>query len=77
MEKEKIEIQKMLDKLNSKLTVVMPHKLYLASIDEIDYLEKNARYMTKEKFASLTHNISKDSSLSSVPLVYPPSCLNC
>ena len=70
MEKEKVEIQKMLDKLNSKLTGVMPHKLYLASIGEIDYLEKNARYMTKEKFAALTHNISKDSALSSVPLVY-------
>jgi len=59
-----------LERLNEKLTGVMPYKLYLATIDEIDYLEKNARFMTKEQFASLANNVKKDSALSSVPLVY-------
>ena len=64
------ETSVILERLNEKLTGVMPYKLYLAAIDEIDYLEKNARFMTKEQFASLTNNIKKDSALSSVPLVY-------
>ena len=59
-----------LDRLNEKLAGIMPYKLYLASLAEIDYLEKNARYMTKEQFASLANNIKKDSALSSVPLCY-------
>ncbi len=64
------EIQKILDRLNSKIGDLLPYKVYLASADEIDYLDKNARYMTKEQFGSLTANIQKDKALSSVPLVY-------
>lgn len=64
------KIQQILNRLNGKLSDLMPYKLYLASIDEIDYLDKNARYMTKEQFSALTANIAKDKALSSVPLVY-------
>ena len=64
------EISVILERLNEKLSGVMPYKLYLASLTELDYLEKNARYMTKEQFASLANNVKKDSALSSVPLVY-------
>ena len=64
------EIPEIIERLNGKLSDIMPYKLYLARIDEIDYLDKNARYMTKEQFSALTANIAKDQALSSVPLVY-------
>jgi RNA-binding protein YhbY len=64
------EIPQIIERLNGKLSGIMPYKLYLANIDEIDYLDKNARYMTKEQFGALTANIAKDKALSSVPLVY-------
>ncbi|MBN1663495.1 MAG: ParB N-terminal domain-containing protein [Deltaproteobacteria bacterium] len=64
------EIRQILEKLNGRLQGVMPYKLYLAHISEIDFLDKNARYMTKEQFSSLTANIKKDKALSSVPLVW-------
>lgn len=64
------ETSVILERLNEKLAGIMPYKLHLVALSEIDYLEKNARYMTKEQFASLTSNLKKDNALSSVPLCY-------
>lgn len=50
----------------------MPYKLAWVTVDEVDFVEKNARYMTKEQFESLVHNLKKDKCLSSVPLLYKP-----
>jgi len=64
------EIQNTLEELNSRLEGKQPYKLYMAKAEEIDFLEKNARYMTKEQFASLTNNVKKDGGLTSIPLCY-------
>lgn len=64
------EIQGTLSELNSRLEGKLPYKLYLARSEEIDFLEKNARFMTKEQFASLTHNVKADGGLTSIPLCY-------
>lgn len=64
------EIQSTLSELNSRLEGKLPYKLYLARSEEIDFLEKNARFMTKEQFASLTHNVKADGGLTSIPLCY-------
>jgi hypothetical protein len=54
------EIQGALDKLNILLQERLPYKLYMARASEVDFLEKNARYMTKEQFAALTRNVRSD-----------------
>lgn len=64
------EIQVALDELNSRLGEKLPYKLYLARSEEIDFLDKNARFMTKEQFAALTHNVKTDGGLTSIPLCY-------
>jgi hypothetical protein len=64
------EIQSSLNELNSRLEGKLPYKLYLAKAEEIDFLDKNARFMTKEQFASLTHNVKTDGGLTSIPLCY-------
>lgn len=64
------EIQIALDQLNEKLADRFPYKLYMAGKSEIDFLEKNARFMTKEQFAALTHNVKADGALTSIPLCY-------
>jgi len=64
------EIQVILDELNSRLSEKLPYKLYLAKSSEIDFLSKNARFMTKEQFESLTRNVRTDGGLTSLPLCY-------
>ena len=64
------EIQSSLSELNSRLAGKLPYKLYLAKAEEIDFLEKNARFMNKEQFSALTHNVKSDGGLTSVPLCY-------
>lgn len=64
------EISKAVEELNARLVGRLPYKLYMARAEEIDFLEKNARFMTKEQFASLTNNIKKDGGLTSIPLCY-------
>ena len=64
------EIQVALEQLNEKLSDRFPYKLHLAKVSEIDFLEKNARFMTKEQFSALTHNIKADGAMSSIPLCY-------
>lgn len=64
------EIQVALDQLNEKLSDRFPYKLCMVKASEIDYLEKNAQFMTKETFAALTHNVKADGALTSIPLCY-------
>lgn len=64
------EIQKALDELNSRLQDKFPFKLHMARAEEIDFLGKNARFMTKEQFAALTRNIKTDGGMTSLPLCY-------
>lgn len=64
------EIQINLESLNNKLSELLPYKLHLSKAEEIDFLEKNARYMTKEQFSSLTNNIKHDGGMTSLPLCY-------
>jgi hypothetical protein len=64
------EVQIVLDQLNEKLSDRFPYKLYMATASEIDFLQKNARFMTKEQFSALTHNVKADGALTSLPLCY-------
>ena len=64
------EIQVALDQLNATLSERLPYKLHLAKASEIDFLEKNAQFMTKEQFSALTHNVKEDGALTSIPLCY-------
>ena len=64
------EIQGALDQLNEQLSGRFPYKLHMAKASEIDYLDKNARYMNKEQFSALTHNIKSDGAMSSLPLCH-------
>ncbi len=42
-------------------------KVDVVPMDQLDLLEKNARYMTNEQFTNLVKNLKKDGELSSVP----------
>jgi hypothetical protein len=64
------EIQVALDELNARLAGKQPYKLFMAKISELDFLEKNARYMNKEQFEALARNIKTDGGLTSLPLCY-------
>lgn len=54
------------DRLNVELEG-QPFKLALVRYDELEFLEKNARFMTHETFGRLVQNIKRDGGLSSVP----------
>lgn len=47
-----------------------PYKLALVDVRDLEFLEKNARYMTNEMFRNLVDNIKRDGGLSSVPLCW-------
>lgn len=47
-----------------------PFKVTVARYDEIDFLEKNARFLTVELYRNLRENIKKDGQLSSVPFCW-------
>ena len=57
------------DRLNEGL-INHPYKLALVNVSELEFLEKNARYMTNEMFRNLVDNIKRDGGLSSVPLCW-------
>ena len=57
------------DRLNEGL-INHPYKLSLVNVSELEFLEKNARYMTNEMFRNLVNNIKRDGGLSSVPLCW-------
>ncbi len=57
--------------LNKKLEDLgQTFKLAIVDVDELQLLEKNARYMTHEQFSRLVNNIKRDGGLSSVPFCY-------
>lgn len=58
-----------IDRLNEGL-INHPYKLALVNVSELEFLEKNARYMTNEMFRNLVDNIKRDGGLSSVPLCW-------
>lgn len=47
-----------------------PYRLALVEYERLEFLQKNARYMTNEQFKNLTDNIKKDGALSSVPFCW-------
>jgi len=57
--------QTRLDELNDQIPG--PFKLAVVSVDEVEFLEKNARFMRYETFQNLVNNIKADGGLSSVP----------
>lgn len=46
------------------------YELAVVDVEDFEYLEKNARYMTNYMFNNLVENIQKDGTLTSVPLCY-------
>lgn len=44
-----------------------PYKVAIVKNEDLEYLDKNARYMKAEQFQNLTDNIKKDGGLSSLP----------
>ena len=64
------EVQKVLDAVAVLNEALGPKKYGYAYIhsSQIDFVEKNARYMTSEQFRNLVDNIKQDEQLASVPL---------
>lgn len=58
-----------IDNINSKLKD-FPYKLAVVDVKDLEFLDKNARYMTNEMFRNLVDNIKKDGGLSSVPFCW-------
>lgn len=57
------------DELNEKLKA-FPYKLAVVDVKDLEFLQKNARYMTNEMYRNLVDNIKKDGGLSSVPFCW-------
>lgn len=64
VDKETQQVQELNEKMNG------PFKFAIVSVDELEFLEKNARFMKNEQFQNLVNNIKKDGGLSSVPFCY-------
>lgn len=54
--------------INEKLAG--PFKFKVIDVRELEFLEKNARYMKNEQYQNLVENIKKDGALASVPFCY-------
>lgn len=65
MVEEKSQLEVVNDKLKN-----FPYKLEVVNVGDLEFLDKNARYMTNEMFRNLVDNIKKDGGLSSVPLCW-------
>lgn len=64
---EKKKIDKKLGELNS---LIEPYKFaYIDPLLDVEFLDKNARYMTKDQMERLTANVSKDGFLSQLPFM--------
>lgn len=61
--------QQIFEELNGRLKG-QPYKLGILNMEDIEFLEKNARYMPNEMFKNLVENIRRDGGLTSVPLCY-------
>ena len=44
------------------------YKIATVDVKDLEFLEKNARYMTAEMFHNLVDNVKRDGCLSSMPL---------
>ncbi len=64
-----VEEKSQLEVVNDKLKD-FPYKLDVIDTKDLEFLDKNARYMTNEMFRNLVDNIKKDGQLSSVPLCW-------
>lgn len=63
------EEQKQLDKIK-ELMDKSPFKLAVVKYSEIDFLEKNARFMANETYRNLVDNVKADGALTSVPFCW-------
>lgn len=63
-----VDKQARIDELNKRMPG--PFKLAVVRKDDLEFLEKNARYMKNETFQNLVNNIKKDGGLSSLPFCY-------
>jgi len=59
-----------IEHLNESLEGIMPYKLAIVPMEQLELLEKNARFMPTEMFKRLTENIKEDGGLASVPFCY-------
>lgn len=57
-----------LERINAALTGGF--QIAIVSVDELELLEKNARFMRNEIFQNLVNNIKKDGALSQLPFCY-------
>lgn len=57
-----------IDELNQQIPG--PFKLAVVPVDQLEFLEKNARFMRYETFRNLVDNIKRDGGLSSVPFCW-------
>lgn len=58
-----------IDRINQTLGD-KPYKLAVVHVDELVFLDKNARHMTNEMFRNLVNNIKRDGGLTSVPFCF-------
>lgn len=63
-----VEQTQSFDKLNEKISGGF--KIAIVQADELEFLEKNARFMKNETFQNLVNNIKKDGGLSQLPFCY-------
>lgn len=57
-----------IDSINAKLGG--KRKIAIVPVDQLEFLEKNARFMKNEQFQNLVNNIKEDGQLSSLPFCY-------
>lgn len=63
-----VEQTQQITELNMKLSGGF--KIAVVPIDQLEFLEKNARFMKNETFQNLVNNIKKDGGLSQLPFCY-------
>lgn len=64
------EVRGVIQRLNEELKNILPYKLAVVNIEDLELAEKNARYMTSDVFQNLVQNIKRDGGLSSVPFCW-------
>ncbi|USK72668.1 ParB/RepB/Spo0J family partition protein [Peribacillus asahii] len=63
-----VEKTQQLDQLNAKISGGF--KIAIVPVEELEFLEKNARFMKNETFQNLVNNIKRDGGLSQLPFCY-------
>lgn len=62
-----LRLMETIDEINSRMNGA---KLGTIDVKNVEYLEKNARFMTNEMFNNLVENVKRDGQLTSVPLCW-------